>query len=414
MVATITHSNTRPKLVKKKKKKVLTSTATDTTPTPVLKKKKKKKPVSKDAPKESNEIGALNGAVVAKGEATVPTADKNIASPNHVTKSVTGSTKGMNASTGSGKQTKGNTPWPTYFLFVDRLPYKGETEAIQEDLKKLLWSAGTVKKLYRRKNKGFGHMNFQSKYSLDEVLEKLNNVQYQGRTLRVEGAKEEVAQKAVVDKSEHGRQVYIGNLPNNMTKEIIKSYVGDKTGVSPNWVKLILKSGAAFLTFTTQEDAVQCANKINGHTMLNKKITAELARPPPEKVPQFKEADPKQFEHKDILVGPISASTTDAQLTTAFERLGCTVSRLKLLFNPNTGKFKECARILFADLASAQTAYKAFHNKMLYGRKVQIEAYLGFGEDEDDFDVATTVVQAKKRVHIDSGDVESKVKKRKF
>ena len=38
---------------------------------------------------------------------------------------------------------------------------------------------------------------------------------------------------------------------------------------------------AAFLTFTTDKDAVQCANKMNGHTMLNKKITACPSHPCP-------------------------------------------------------------------------------------------------------------------------------------
>ena len=42
-----------------------------------------------------------------------------------------------------------------------------------------------------------------------------------------EAAKEEVATKGVVDKSEHTRQVFLKNLPRDMTKDILKTFVED-------------------------------------------------------------------------------------------------------------------------------------------------------------------------------------------
>ncbi len=39
----------------------------------------------------------------------------------------------------------------------------------------------------------------------------------------------------------------------------------------------------------------------------------------------------------------------------------CNVSKIKLLYNPNTGKFKECARILLEDGASAQQLFNMFN-----------------------------------------------------
>ena len=45
----------------------------------------------------------------------------------------------------------------------------------------------------------------------------------------------------------------------------------------------------------------------------------------------------------DVLIGPISANTTEMMLKTAMDKAGAEVKAIKLLFNPNTGRFKEYA-----------------------------------------------------------------------
>ena len=55
----------------------------------------------------------------------------------------------------------------------------------------------------------FGHMNFQSKSSLDEVLEKLNNVQYQGPSLPHEDQTRGHRDPAVSDGK---TQAFVGSL----------------------------------------------------------------------------------------------------------------------------------------------------------------------------------------------------------
>jgi RNA recognition motif-containing protein len=279
---------------------------------------------------------------------------------------------------------------PTYFLFVDRLPYAAETAAIEADLRNLFRPFGTLRKLYRKKKAGFGNISFRSRQPLDRLVKGLSEVEYGGRQLRVEAAKEGVARKTVVDKCEHTRQVFLRNLPRDMTADILKTFIQDTADLQPQWVKFIEKSSAAFVTFATEDDAELCANRLRDLRLLDKKILAERARAPPEKVPQLPVED-TDFAHRDVLVGPISPSVTEQQLQLVITGGGCAVERVELLTNPFTGRPKGCARVVLKDAASGQRLFDMLNGKMLLGRPVTVEQYLGLeereegdGDDDDD------------------------------
>jgi RNA recognition motif-containing protein len=85
-------------------------------------------------------------------------------------------------------------------------------------------------------------------------------------------------------------RLYVGNLPYSTTEEQLREYFGEYGDVQE--IAIItdretgLSKGFAFVTMTTEEDAVTAMNGLNGTSFGGRTIKIDLARPRAERNPR--------------------------------------------------------------------------------------------------------------------------------
>ncbi|WPH02765.1 RNA-binding domain-containing protein [Acrodontium crateriforme] len=102
-------------------------------------------------------------------------------------------------------------------------------------------------------------------------------------TAAVDGADKQAQNDAVIASAAEGRRLYIGNLAYATTegelKDFFKDYLVETTSIPVN-PRTTRPVGYAFVDVSTPSEAERAINELNGKTIMDRKVSVQLARKP--------------------------------------------------------------------------------------------------------------------------------------
>jgi len=190
-----------------------------------------------------------------------------------------------------------------------------------------------------------------------------------------EEAKEEQAEEIKEEETEEV-QLFLGNLPFNVTEEELKSFFEEYGDIVS--VKILMRNnrptGKAFIQFATHEEAVK-AKEANGKDFNGRAIIVRLSSEPQPEKPERQERHeraPRQSHSNEstIFIGGLSYQSTQDSVSKFFGQCG-NITAVRVATDQE-GKVRGFAHVEFDSSEAVQEALKLSGSE-LDGRKIRID-----------------------------------------
>uniref|UniRef100_A0A7S2R034 RRM domain-containing protein n=1 Tax=Eucampia antarctica TaxID=49252 RepID=A0A7S2R034_9STRA len=251
------------------------------------------------------------------------------------------STESVEVSTESKKvSTESKEEKEKFTAYVVNMSY----DTTEDTMRDVFSEYGTVTNIYLPTDKtsgrprGFAFVSMSSQEELDKVLESIQEVVIDDRTVYVTKARSKSEKNE--ENKEDTTKIYVGNVNFDTTEGDLREYFGECGNVldvyCPTHQDTGLPRGFAFVTMKA-DDAEKAIDQNDGQDFMGRNLSVRESLPRGQKLPQKpKEAKEKKDEVK-LYIGNISFGMEEEDLTEVFEEYG-TVLDLYMPRDRETGR----------------------------------------------------------------------------
>ena len=225
-------------------------------------------------------------------------------------------------------------------------------------------------------SRGFGFVEFYDEVTARDAALSLNNYNLSGRMLKAEIARQKSSDNPLIRAQ---REVYLTNLPSEMTELILREMLDDMLGPG-TYLSLRFNQddggrskGFAFVEFPAKVVAYESIAKLNGLEVMGKRIVAApntIAKP-------GSLGNDMILEKKELFLFNLGYScTTDGLRDFLEEKLGDQEFHVRVVVDRTTGQSRGIGYASFSSEEEAMQAMETLRGVMFMGRELKTDIAL--------------------------------------